>query len=130
VKDLAEAFRPAIEAHHHLKEIEEHIRALVSRAGFTARELYEARDPRDGERAVSGVSDLTLGECGRLIERKETWPRLGLKEHRKTFIEEFKIIRKIRNDIMHFRPGALDEGNIDALRKFLHFLRGLPLGPR
>jgi hypothetical protein len=55
-----------------LGEIENHVRSLIS-GKFTKDDLASARDFQDPNRAVEDVSDLTFGECVRLLED----PKLG-----------------------------------------------------
>lgn len=74
---------------------------------------------------MEDVSDLTLGECMRLIERPDNWQKLELKIDRAVFVKGLDEIRRIRNDVMHFDPEGTDEGDVKKLRDFVAFLQRL-----
>jgi predicted transcriptional regulator len=107
-----------------LDEIENHIRRLIE-GNFSKDELSNARDPGDLERRVEDVSDLSLGECMRLIERPGSWEKLHLQIDRAMFIKGLDEIRRIRNDVMHFDPEGTDESDLKKLRDFVGFLQRL-----
>ena len=121
--DLSREFRQLTEPFLLLSEIEQQIRALIDRGGFSADELSECRDGKDTSRVVSKVSDLTFGEYIRLLENPARWERLQLKLDRATFVERLGKIRDIRNDIMHFDPDPFGEADLILLRKFVAMLQ-------
>jgi hypothetical protein len=107
-----------------LGEIENHIRRIIG-GKFSHDELIEARDPNDDSRAITSVADLTFGEYGRLLEAPHRWDRLNLQLDRVAFIKLLDRVRAVRNDVMHFDPDGIPEGDLDALRDFSRFLRTL-----
>lgn len=105
-----------------LSRIESELRTLID-GSFTLAELQQARDPRDAKRTIASADDLTFGEYWRLLENDSNWERSSLRAFdRHAMIEWMKRINAIRNDIMHFRPAALEKDDRDSLSRFLAFL--------
>ncbi|HUY32786.1 MAG TPA: CBS domain-containing protein [Pirellulales bacterium] len=119
--DISEQFHVLAEPFLLLGDIENRIRALIL-PRFSTDELRAVRLPSDGGRAVEGVSDLTFGEYVRLLENEERWNKLQLRIDRSKFVEQLGRIREIRNDVMHFDPDGIDEGDLGELRSFSNFL--------
>lgn len=87
-----------------LEEIEKSLRALIERADFTPEELKrDGLDPSQ-TREIRSVSDLTLGETIRLLQKDDAWNRVGINLAKTTFLTRLDDVRKIRNNIMHFDP--------------------------
>jgi CBS domain-containing protein len=122
--DVSVTFSQLSEPFLILDEIENHIRRLIE-GNFSTDDLSNARDPSDLDRSVEDVSDLSLGECMRLIERPESWEKLRLQIDRAMFIKGLDEIRRIRNDVMHFDPEGTDESDVKKLRGFVGFLQRL-----
>lgn len=122
--DLSLQFQQLTEPFLLLGEIENHVRVLIARS-FTQADLEAARDPKDSERSVGGVSDLTFGEYIRLLESAQGWEKLNLALDRKVFCERLQRVRLIRNDVMHFDPDGIIQADLDALRDFARFLQAL-----
>jgi hypothetical protein len=123
--DLSLEFRQLTEPFLLLAEIENHVRSLIHRGGFTTEQLRTCCDPNDSDRAVNGVFDLTFGDYICLLEKKELWSQLQLSIDRAIFIASLDKVRVIRNDVMHFDPDGITESDLDALRKFVGFLQRL-----
>jgi hypothetical protein len=49
------------------------------------------------------------------------WGRLGLKMDRATFTRPLDEIRDIRNDVMHFHPDGISDGDEETLRETATF---------
>jgi len=124
--DLNLQFQQLAEPFLLLGEIENHIRGLLD-GKFTAAELDSMRDPSDKSRKVEAVSDLTFGEYLRLLESQENWDKIDVSLDRKTFCNHLDQVRKIRNDVMHFDPDGVPEGDLNQLRGFAHFLQQLQI---
>jgi hypothetical protein len=122
--DLSNQFAVLAKPFFLLAEIERRLRRIVDGV-FSAEELATVIDPADGEREVKSAEDLTLGEHIRLVEKPVRWERLGWALERKVFIEALDQVRMIRNEVMHFSPDPLEEGQICALENFLKWLRRL-----
>ena len=120
--DLSIMLREQTEPFLLLGEIENQIRRLIS-GHFSREELDDAKDRRDEKREVQDVTDLTFGECTRLLERPECWQRLGVGLDRKTVVTQLNEVRGIRNDVMHFNPDGLSEGELQQLKDVRRLLR-------
>jgi restriction system protein len=122
--DLSVEFATLARPFFLLAEVERRLRRLIDR-NFSAEELAAIVDPEDTERSAHSASDLTIGECMRLLEEPNRWRRLGWGLDRKIFIRELQDIRLIRNDVMHFSPDPLDQEQILKVELFLKCLRKL-----
>lgn len=122
--DLNLQFQQLAEPFLLLGEIENHVRRVISQR-FTPAELETAKDPTDTKRVVTSVADLTYGEYIRLLENPQRWNKLNLTVDRKTCMEKFEGVRKIRNDVMHFDPDGIPEKDLMTLREFARFLQRL-----
>jgi hypothetical protein len=123
--DLSLEFRQLTEPFVLLGEIENHVRSLIQRGGFTDAQLRDCCDPNDMNRQIDGVFDLTFGEYLRLLEKKDLWSKLNLSIDRTVFIDRLNEIREIRNDVMHFDPDGITELELATLRTFARFLQKL-----
>ena len=122
--DLSEEFASLARPFFLVAEVERRLRRLIDR-NFNAEELASIVDPGDTERSARSASDLTLGECARLLEEPSWWSRLGWELDRTIFVRELHDVRLIRNDIMHFSPDPLDREQILKVELFLKCLRKL-----
>jgi CBS domain-containing protein len=122
--DLSMQFRQLAEPFLLLGEIEHQIRRLIENR-FTAQQLAEVKDPGDTDREITTVSDLSLGECIRILENPDHWGKLGVKLDRAEFVKDAHRIRRIRNDVMHFDPDPMGTADLLALRRFANFLSDL-----
>lgn len=120
--DLSTMFREQTEPFLLLSEIENQLRRLIN-GRFSREELAAAKDPEDKEREVDAVTDLTFGECTRLLEKPEHWERLGLGLERKTIVMELGEVRRIRNDVMHFDPDGLSADDLKRLKDVRRLLQ-------
>lgn len=122
--DLSVQFQQLAEPFLLLGEVENHLRRLIG-GKFTAVELKSVRDDSDHDRDIESVADLTFGEYVRLLERPALWGRLALGIDRVTFVRELDRIRGIRNDVMHFDPDGITDGDLQTIRRFVGFLQKL-----
>jgi len=120
--DLSIMFREQTEPFLLLSEIENQLRRLID-GRFSPEELRNAKDPADEEREVDNVTDLTFGECTRLLERPEHWQRLGVRLDQKTFVKQLIEVRDIRNDVMHFDPDGLSAEDLQRLKNVRRLLQ-------
>lgn len=120
--DLSVMFREQTEPFLLLSEIENQLRRLLD-GHFSTEELKAAKDPADREREVEGVTDLTFGECTRLLEKREHWGRLRVGLNHKTFVAQLEETRRIRNDVMHFDPDGLLREELQRLRDVRRLLQ-------
>ena len=122
--DLTEQYQKLAEPFLLVGEIENGVRRMLH-GRFTKDELCAAKIAEDKERKVEAVADLTFGEYIRLLEPEKNWSKLRLEIDRVEFLKRLHEIREIRNDVMHFDPDGLDEGDLKYLREFAQFLRRL-----
>ena len=120
--DLSEEFGRRATPFFLIGEIERRLRRALDRI-FSRPELSEVRDPRDNKRVVESASDLTIGECSRLLDNPSRWSKTGWQAEQSIFIEALNAVRDIRNDVMHFTPDPLDDDQIGQLRSFIRWLK-------
>ncbi len=125
--DIAAQYHFLAEPFLLLGEIENNLRQLITRAGYSPSVLRDAKDPRDTKRQVHSVSDLSFGEYLRILQDPENFRAIGLGLSRTTLIEQLTTIKNIRNEVMHFRPGGLDFDDLLDLRLVAKMLRKLNL---
>jgi len=118
--DLSEQFRDLAEHFLYLGLIERQLRILCN-GKFKLEEIKAAKNPNDTKRKVEALSDLSFGEYVRLIEKRGHWERLGLDLDKGTFLDRLDKVRKIRNDVMHFRPDSLDPKHLRTLKEIGEF---------
>lgn len=124
--DLSEQFQGLSEPFLLLGRIENQIRRLIQDV-FDVDTLRAACDENDPDRkaAVTKASQLTFGEYQRIFEKEENWAQLGFVACRKTFCKELDEVRKLRNEIMHFHPDVIEDGDFEQLRRFSRLLEQL-----
>lgn len=124
--DLSEQFQGLSEPFLLLGRIENQIRRLIQDV-FDVDTLRAACDDNDPDRkaAIAKASQLTFGEYQRIFEKEENWARLGFVACRKTFCKELDEVRKLRNEIMHFHPDVIEDGDFEQLRRFSRLLEQL-----
>lgn len=125
--DIAVEYHSLAEPFLLLGEIENNLRQLIGRAKYPLSVLGAAKDPKDTERKIAGVSDLTFGEYIELLQQPANWQSIGYNLSRKTFIAEMIEVRKIRNEVMHFHPDPLTKVELDYLRRVANMMRSLKL---
>ena len=117
--DLADQFKQLAHPFLLIGEIEHHLRNMVIRK-FTGHEFAEASE---GSKPVSGPDDLTFGGYCTLLERKESWNKLDLSIDRNEFVQRLHLIRRIRNEVMHFSPDEYEPEDMEQLEKMAQFFR-------
>ena len=122
--DLSSEYHQKAEPFLLLEEVEDRIRALISR-NLSEEEIKQARDPGDGKREIEGVDDLTFGEYVRLLESRENWHKLRLGIDRKLFVKLLNDVREVRNDVMHFRPDSFEPEDLEQVRMLRSLLEQL-----
>jgi CBS domain-containing protein len=124
--DLSEVFQRLSEPFLLLARIENQIRRLIQDV-FDIDTLRAACDERDPDRKakVTRASQLTFGEYQRIFEKEDNWTKLGFVACRQTFCKQLDEVRKLRNEIMHFHPDVIEEGDFEQLRRFLRLIEQL-----
>jgi hypothetical protein len=119
--DLSTKFKELSEAFLLLGKIEILIRRMINNK-FTKEVIQQAKDPRDTDRVIEKITDMSFGEYVRLLDQDERWARLGVKLDRNTVVERLKQINIIRNEVMHFNPDGPDDKDLELLRSTERFL--------
>jgi CBS domain-containing protein len=96
------------------------LRRVITRA-VPISDVVARCDPQ-GER-IREYDDMTMGDYQQLLENPEIWGRLGWDLDRKAFVERLSVIRKVRNDVMHFNPDGVPPNAVDRLRSINDVLR-------
>ena len=124
--DVVEQFMQLAGPFIHIGEIEGYLRSLIHRR-FTRPEMEEAlsRGEDQESRSETAPKGLALGDYCQLLGRDSLWKKLNLKLDRKTFWDKLDEVRRLRNDVMHFRPEGLEEHDVKSLEGFAKFLRSL-----
>lgn len=124
--DLSEQFQRLSEPFLLLGRIENQIRRRLQDV-FDVETLRAACDDNDPERkaTVTKASQLTFGEYQRIFEQEANWDKLGFVACRKTFCKELDEVRKLRNEIMHFHPDVIEDGDFEQLYRFSRLLEQL-----
>lgn len=125
--DIAVKYHSLAEPFLLLGEIENNLRQLITRARYPQSVLEAAKDPKDTDRKIRGVSDLTLAEYIRLLQEPENWKSIGYNLSRKSFLADLDDVRKIRNEVMHFHPDPLTNEQLGSLRRVANMMRSLKL---
>jgi CBS domain-containing protein len=120
--DVSEIFVELAEPFLLLGEIENLIRDMMD-GRFTQPELEKGRDPLDGDRPISKVSDLNFGGYVRILQDPATWVKVGKNLDRGTFVAYLERVREIRNDTMHFDPDGVDGDDLKELRDLAGLLK-------
>lgn len=107
-----------------LGEIENHIRRLID-GKYSVDALTAAKDPSDAGREIENVADLTIGEYIRLLENPDNWNQLGYGLCRRSFVKQLGEVRRIRNEVMHFHPDGISDGDLNLLRDTVKFMQEL-----
>jgi predicted transcriptional regulator len=124
--DLSEQFQALSEPFLLLGRIEHQIRRLLGEV-FDVQTLRDACDENDPKRKrdLTKASQLTFGEYQRIFEKDENWSKLGFSACRKVFCKELDEVRKLRNEIMHFHPDAIEDGDLEPLHRLSRLLEQL-----
>ncbi len=81
-------------------------------------------DVQQKNRKTGRIVDLTFGEYQRLIDNEINWKRIGWTGvPRDQFAQRLDKVRRIRNEIAHFRPEPLTDASLRTLEEFAGLLR-------
>lgn len=117
--DLGQLFADLAHPYFLLGEIEHRLRAALERR-WSIEELFPtgARG-----RAIASFDDLTLGEILYLLRADDRWRELGWPFDQGVFTNSLDAVRRIRNDVMHFRPDPISAEDLRTLQNFRKWLR-------
>lgn len=104
-----------------LGEIEFYIRNIID-SHFQVEEVVDSlRGDRGAQ--IENLSDMTFGDYIFFLQNPNNWERLGMNIDRVIFCEKLDEIRIIRNQVMHFDPDGLEDGQMESLKEFFLFLK-------
>jgi hypothetical protein len=119
--DLSEAFLRLTAPFLMIGEIERRLRRVIA-DNFSLDEITAVRDPSDNAREVASADDLSLGEYVRLLENPDNYIRLNWRYDRKLFLQSLDKLRSVRNEVMHFSPDPLSEGDTLDIANLLRWM--------
>lgn len=123
VSDITDQFIAETEPFVLLNELENHIRNLM-RDKILLEDLKRLCQKPD-EQEISSIDDLTFGDYITVFGNETQWNKLNIAADRKTFNEYLDEIRKIRNEVMHFRPNGIDSVKKCQIRNVARYLQCL-----
>ena len=104
VTDISQQYLKLTEPYLLIKEIETYIRQLINI--FTLEDILPFIKEEDRPN-ITSIDDLNFGYYVRILENRDMWNKLSLNVDRTAFTNALDEIRKIRNDLMHFRPEGI-----------------------
>lgn len=126
--DLAEEFAKLVDPFKRIGEVEERLRALLSkRVGTATMSQFLSDNPAGEGGQGDDVDAFTIGDLQRVVENPEHWSSLGLASlDRVDFASALGRTRVFRNRLMHFRD-PLNENEMNELTNFCDLVRDIPL---
>jgi hypothetical protein len=106
----------------HLEEIENMLRMLLD-GKFEMRFLAQCANYEKDDRMPRSLSDLNFSDYTYILGNDEVWEKLNVPFHQSTFINDLNIVRQIRNNVVHFRPGSLDKKDLELLEQMSECLQ-------
>lgn len=123
--DIAEQFNELTEAFLLISQIEQRLRTLIKES-ISIDDIINVNETHKlGLRNVRNVDDMTFGQYQRLLAVPEAWTKLRTSLDHETIITRIDLVRRIRNDVMHFDPDPLEEWRLDSLRSTARFFETL-----
>lgn len=102
-----------------LGEIERRLRHCVNRMCPTRGELREA----SGNGKAKIVDDLTVHQLQQVFAKPDRWSLLSWGLHQDEFVAKLDEVRKIRNEVAHFRPNPLTDDQVHKVEIFAGLLK-------
>lgn len=122
VSDVTTQFISETEPYVLLSELESHLRNLL-RDKILVEDLKNLCNNATGE--ITSIDDMSFGDYIAVFGNEKQWKKIKIVADRKTFITTLEEIRKIRNEVMHFRPEGIGCAKKETLRQFVSYLRTL-----
>lgn len=121
-EDIVLHFKQLSEPFLLIGDIERSLRKILG-AKLEVSVLQACKDPADSKRKISGIDDLSLGECIRLMENPIHWDKIGLKADKNVMLGQLRKVNDIRNDVMHFEPDGIGQEGLETLQKVSKYLQ-------
>ena len=120
--DIGEQFLILSEPFLLIEQIENFVRILLSDK-LTYDDINKVLDLVKYEKEIKHLSDLTFGHYIRIFENEALFKKIEIKVDRVILQKMLVYVNKIRNEVMHFNPEAMEDKDLDILRKTQNFLQ-------
>lgn len=120
--DIGEQFLILSEPFLLIEQIENFIRILLNEK-LTYDNINKVLDLESYEKEINHISDLTFGHYVRIFENEELFRKIEINVNRVMLQKMLVEVNKIRNEVMHFNPEAMEEKDLITLRKTQNFLQ-------
>ncbi|GGD50472.1 CBS domain-containing protein [Muriicola marianensis] len=119
--DLAQLFKMEIEPFLELKSIESVLRLYIHTN--IDNKLFLDFCRKKLSKRIKSPDDLTFGQYLRVLNEEAFWSEFQIPLHKEVFIEKLDVIRKVRNDIMHFKTRKLSNREMKHLKDINKYFR-------
>lgn len=120
--DVGEQFLILSEPFLLIEQIENFIR-IILKDKLTFDDINKVLDLSKIEKEIKHLSDFTFGHYVRIFRNEELFKKIELKVDRVMLHEMLENTNKIRNEVMHFSPEAMDKNDLIILRTTQNFLQ-------
>lgn len=120
--DIGEQFLILSEPFLLIEQIENFIRILLN-GKLTNDDINNVLDLEKYEKEIKHISDLTFGHYVRIFENVDLFNKIEIKVNRVMLQKMLVNVNKIRNEVMHFNPEAMEENDLLILRQTQNFLQ-------
>lgn len=122
--DIGEQFLSLSEPFLIIEQIENIVRQLLD-GKLTLEDIEKVLDSTKLEKEIKSLSDLNFGHYVRIIENQKLFEKLKWKIDRVILKNLLEEANKIRNEVMHFQPEAMEAKDLNILRQTLDFLSAI-----
>ncbi|MEV5828461.1 CBS domain-containing protein [Spirillospora sp. NPDC052242] len=119
--DLSMAFGSLTGPFLRLGEIERRLRTCVKRMCATVEELRAA----SGNNRAESPDDLTVWQIQQVFAKPDRWALLNWGLPQDDFVRRLDAVRKIRNEVAHFRPDPLTDDQLNQVTVFAGLVKNL-----
>lgn len=120
--DIGEQFLILSEPFLLIEQIENFIRNLLDNR-LTIDDVKKVIDIEKYEKEIKHLSDLSFGHYVKIFENENLFKKIDINIDRVILQKKLVKVNKIRNEIMHFSPEAIENEDLLELRKTQNFLQ-------
>lgn len=120
--DIGEQFLILSEPFLLIEQIENFIRILLNEK-LTYDDINKVLDLEKYDKEINHISDLTFGHYVRIFENEDLFKKIEINVNRVMLQKMLVEVNKIRNEVMHFSPEAMEEKDLISLRRTQNFLQ-------
>lgn len=120
--DIGEQFLILSEPFLLIEQIENFIRIILNEK-LTYDDIKKVLDLEKYEKEINHISDLTFGHYVRIFENEDLFKKINIKVNRVMVQKMLVEVNKIRNEVMHFNPEAMEASDLLILRRTQNFLQ-------